>query len=861
MAHDEKISELTGNDAHHEQPASASAPAQMPDVATLRAMMHERQYAAGKALEQQLEADVLHAREVQEELLFEMIEANKDTPFGRDHGFADIKTVEDFKRTVPFTNYDDYAGYIYEVMERGTRGVVTTEEIVHFNETSGTMGNPKGIPYTKRMAEILMGYSGAYTYYRSYVGAGEGLAGGRMLTLIESHYNTLKSGISFGSLSCKAIADARPYLAATTTSPDEAVFTKPGTDTRYLHARFAIEERDIRDISSVFITGVLDLMRYVEDNWELLVRDIEQGTIDASIQIPVDVRAGLEARIKPNPERAAELRAIFECGFDEPITPAMWPNLLVIRSVAGGGFAPYTQRLRRFIGNDVHILYTGYSASEGAFSVPFELDDPSSVLLQLLMGFTRLDNAPQLGIVAIVGMSVCDVVFNLVAVYVLDLGLRGMGLATALAYCVAVGICCTHFPSKHNTLHLVNPVPHAGQLAGVLKTGLPDSLTRATVMVRTFTFDWLLLTVASAGAVAALSMLSSVNSFASSVTIGVGQTATLLCGIFFGEEDRGALKGTLRTGMRMGLVLSCALCAAVFAFAPQVVGLFGLEGDAEAFGVVVVRAFILCVPIDLINQLFVNYYQGTGNVRAASAIAVGQSGLFAVLFALGTVWFWGATAVWTSFLVGEVVTLALQLVVASVLWRRRVAKGAAAGAAEVAANESAAPAIAGDRDGIAAGGAVVDKATLLDKMMYLPETFQADWRAFASFACAPMSEAVVACSQQVAAWCESHGMDGRRSYLVPLAVEEMAANAVEHGFAKTKHPVVDVKLILKRDGTLVLRMRDNGAAFNPMDLDLSAADPCSAVGIRMLRQGVREVEYQNTVGLNNVVVTLPAASQ
>ena len=521
MAHDEKISELTGNDAHHEQPASASAPAQMPDVATLRAMMHERRYAAGKALEQQLEADVLHAREVQEELLFEMIEANKDTPFGRDHGFADIKTVEDFKRTVPFTNYDDYAGYIYEVMEHGTRGVVTTEEIVHFNETSGTMGNPKGIPYTKRMAEILMGYSGAYTYYRSYVGAGEGLAGGRMLTLIESHYNTLKSGISFGSLSCKAIADARPYLAATTTSSDEAVFNTPGTDTRYLHARFAIEERDIRDISSVFITGVLDLMRYVEDNWELLVRDIERGTIDASTQMPADVRAGLEARIKPNPERAAELRAIFERGFDEPITPAMWPNLLVVRSVAGGGFAPYTQRLRRFIGNDVHILYTGYSASEGAFSVLFQLDDPSSVLLQLLMGFTRLDNAPQLGIVAIVGMSVCDVIFNLVAVCVLDLGLRGMGLATALAYRVAVGICCTHFPSKRNTLHLVNPVPHVGQLAGVLKTGLPDSLTRATVMVRTFTFNWLLLTVASAGAVATLSMLSSVNSFASSATIGV----------------------------------------------------------------------------------------------------------------------------------------------------------------------------------------------------------------------------------------------------------------------------------------------------------------------------------------------------
>lgn len=464
------------------------------------------------------------------------------------------------------------------------------------------------------------------------------------------------------------------------------------------------------------------------------------------------------------------------------------------------------------------------------------------VLLQLLMGFTRLDNAPQLGIAAIVGMSVCDVVFNLVAVCVLDLGLRGMGLATALAYCVAVAVCCTHFASKGNTLRWVNPLPHVRQLGGVLKTGLPDSLTRATVMLRTFVFNWLLLVVASSAAVAALSMLSSVNSFASSVTIGVGQTATLLCGIFFGEEDRAALKGTLRTGMRMGLALSCVLCAAVFVFAPRVVGLFGLEGDAEAFGVVAVRAFILCVPIDLVNQLFVNYYQGTGNVRAASVIAVGQSGLFAVLFALGTVWFWGATAVWASFLVGEAITLALQLIVACVLWRRR---GGAAGAPGEASED--------------AGANASGRVTLLDKMMYLPAGFQADWRASASFTCKPTNKGVVACSQQVAQWCEQHEVDGRRCYLVPLAVEEMTGNAVAHGFAKTKHPAIDVKLILKRDGTLVLRLRDNGTAFNPMDLDLSAVDECSAVGIRMLRQGVRGVEYQNTVGLNNVVVTLPGA--
>ncbi len=496
---------------------------------------------------------------------------------------------------------------------------------------------------------------------------------------------------------------------------------------------------------------------------------------------------------------------------------------LVIGAVLSVGGVALSDSLATLLGaaeGELHadtVAYLG-GICMGAFAI---------VLLQLLMGFTRLDNAPQLGMVAIIGMSVCDVAFNLLAVCVLGLGLWGMGAATALAYCVAVAVCCTHFASGRNTLRLVNPLPHLGKLRSVLRCGLPDSLTRATVMLRTFTFNLLLLTVASSAAVAALSMLSSVNSFASSVTIGVGQTVTLLCGIFFGEEDRAAMKSTLLTGLRMGLVLSCVLCAVLFAFAPQVVGLFGLDGEAAAFGVVAVRAFVLCVPLDLINQLFVSYYQSTGNVRAASAIAVAQSGLFAALFALCTVWTWGAMGVWTSFLVGEVVALVLQVVVACVLWSRK---------------RAAAP------------------ATLLDKMMYLPEAFQADWQGAAAFSCQPNMDAVVACSEQVAAWCGEQGVDGRRTYLIPLAVEEMAGNAVTHGFAKTKHPAIDVKLILKRDGALVLRVRDNGAPFNPMDLDLSVTDPCAAIGIRMLRQGVRGVEYQYALGLNNVVVTLPASA-
>lgn len=50
MARDETIDKLTSENTHNEQ--SAAAPSRIPDVATLRAMMHKSKYDEGVALEQ-----------------------------------------------------------------------------------------------------------------------------------------------------------------------------------------------------------------------------------------------------------------------------------------------------------------------------------------------------------------------------------------------------------------------------------------------------------------------------------------------------------------------------------------------------------------------------------------------------------------------------------------------------------------------------------------------------------------------------------------------------------------------------------------------------------------------------------------
>ncbi len=447
------------------------------------------------------------------------------------------------------------------------------------------------------------------------------------------------------------------------------------------------------------------------------------------------------------------------------------------------------------------------------------------MLLQLLMGFARLDNSPQLGVIAIVAMSACDIVLNLVAVCVLNMGLFGMGLATTISYCIAVCICATHFFSKKNTLHVVNPLLHLRDIGSILKTGLPDSLTRITVMLRTFVFNHLLLIVAANNAVAVLSMLSSVNLFTSSIATGIGQTATLMCGIFYGEQDRSALKATLRIASKVGIALTLCLAVVMFIFAPDVVGIFGFSGAEFALGLIAIRLYIIREPVGILNSLFSSYYQGIGKISAASAISVGYSGFFGIIFALCAAWGFGENAIWLSFPVGEAITLIVQVIVANVIWARKHPNAG---------------------------------ASMLDKLMYLPSNFQADWLASKNFFCEANLGAVIDCSKQVEAWCSEQGVDSKRTYLAVLGTEELTSNAVKHGFKKTKHPAIDLRITLKRGGALELHMKDNGKPFNPVEFDIENASPEEVMGIKTLRQAIKHVEYQNTIGLNNTTVTLVA---
>ncbi|WP_405295686.1 GH3 auxin-responsive promoter family protein [Methanobrevibacter sp.] len=315
------------------------------------------------------------------DLLMKILEDNKETEYGQKFDFANIKSVEEYQNKVPITDYDSYADYIYRMTENGEKNLLTSYEVNHYAKSSGTMGNPKRIPTSSLNQELNMKYNYAYLFNLFAEKVGLDWIKYPFLNLTELSISTLPSGDTYGSISGKIMSGFGDKISEFTTSPIEALIPQVGTDIRYINARFALINPDISFTITSFVSLFLEVLRYIKGNWELLVRDIENGTVDDSVKMSEEVRKSLLGKIEPMPERAEELRKIFKEGFDEPIVPKIWPRMLLLIGCGSGGFANYLEKIKDFTGPDFNFAIIGLTASEGIFSLFTELNSRDAILI------------------------------------------------------------------------------------------------------------------------------------------------------------------------------------------------------------------------------------------------------------------------------------------------------------------------------------------------------------------------------------------------------------------------------------------------------------------------------------------------
>lgn len=341
----------------------------------------------GKAVLAAFREETKHPMEAANALLMRLLEDNKDTEYGKKYGFADIRSIEDYQKKVPVATYDTFAPYL-ERMMAGEKDILTAYSFNHFNETSGTVGNPKVVPMTDRQSDVFAKYNNLYMYGLLGENVDADWMDGRAFCTSSGNCRTLPSGLTVGEASAKmadyikggkAALDA--MIRTMYTSPIEGLNPEHGVDTKYVHTRFALMDREVRGMVTGFYSVIVLFLHYIETHVDVLIHDIETGTISEEIEMPDEVRKSLLAKIEPMPERAAELREAFRNGTEEPWVKKVWPHFDYITGAGGDGFEIYDRQIKEhFTGGGVANIYSGITASEGLWSVPAGVDDFDSIL-------------------------------------------------------------------------------------------------------------------------------------------------------------------------------------------------------------------------------------------------------------------------------------------------------------------------------------------------------------------------------------------------------------------------------------------------------------------------------------------------
>ncbi|SHF84955.1 GH3 auxin-responsive promoter [Flavobacterium fluvii] len=136
----------------------------------------------------------------QQRVFEDLIHQAKNTQFGEDHHFDQIKKTEDFAKAVPVRDYEGLKSYVDKVV-KGEENVLWKGKPLYFAKTSGTTSGAKYIPLTKEsMPFHIEAARNAILHYIHETGNAD-FVDGKMIFLQGSPILEEKNGVKLGRLS------------------------------------------------------------------------------------------------------------------------------------------------------------------------------------------------------------------------------------------------------------------------------------------------------------------------------------------------------------------------------------------------------------------------------------------------------------------------------------------------------------------------------------------------------------------------------------------------------------------------------------------------------------------------------------
>ncbi|NEV63711.1 RimK family alpha-L-glutamate ligase [Thiorhodococcus minor] len=307
--------------------------------------------------------------QTQQRVLIDILQRSAETEFGKARGFAGIRTIEDFRRQVPVTEWSDYAPYASR-MEDCEKDLLFPGQPTHFISTSGTTGAFKKIPESAagELAKSIV----SRTRIALLMKMAPELLDGFFIPLSNGAVmGKTACGIPFGFASGLTLAGAPPEIRKRLAFPPEVLEASDAETLDYLIMRYAVAKPRVRLLVGNNPGRMTSLLETADRRRDSLIGDIERGTLSPDLDLPPDLRQQLEADLAPDPERASALRQM--AGARGRLEPRdYWPGLRMVSCWLGGTIGRYLDSLMPWLPEGVVFSDCGYGASEGKLNIPMQ---------------------------------------------------------------------------------------------------------------------------------------------------------------------------------------------------------------------------------------------------------------------------------------------------------------------------------------------------------------------------------------------------------------------------------------------------------------------------------------------------------
>ncbi|HLJ10641.1 MAG TPA: GH3 auxin-responsive promoter family protein [Planctomycetaceae bacterium] len=321
---------------------------------------------------------MLHdAHAVQRRFLFEKLRRCADSRFGRVHGFGRIKTLDDFRKQVPISQYEYFAPYIQDVSQGRLDALFPPDEkVLMFGVTTGTTGPPKLNPVT---ATWLEEYRRSWEVWgvKSIFEHAE-MIGTRLLQVTgPANLGRSGSGLPIGMISSVAVRYQNRVLRSFYSVPLEICDVGDPLSKYYTMLRLAMLD-PVGFICTITPANLLRLAAMGNEHRESLIRDIHDGTLRKDVELTPVLRDRVRRMLAVRrPRRARELEQIVErTGTLYP--KDYWP-LSLVACWLGGTIGYQSRDLPRYYGS-TPTRDLGLVSTEGRHTIPLHDDRPEGVL-------------------------------------------------------------------------------------------------------------------------------------------------------------------------------------------------------------------------------------------------------------------------------------------------------------------------------------------------------------------------------------------------------------------------------------------------------------------------------------------------